>query len=105
MGKLRATTSFGLGGNASTESVFSKNHFSSSNKISPEVKQKIASMGLQRVAGNAYICESTQDFWKVTGNKVVRMTVDVVDNGESLASAPSNDPATFLAGILDDLTF
>jgi hypothetical protein len=103
--KLRASTSFGLGGSKTTESVFSKNHFSSETKLSTEVKSKIASMGLNRVAGNAYICESDKDFWQVKGNKVVRLVVDEVDTGQSLSAAPSNDPANFLAGILDDLTF
>jgi hypothetical protein len=105
MGKLTASTSFGLGSSKTTESVFSKNHFSSKEKLPPEVLQKIASMNLTRVAGNAYICESTKDFWKVQGNKVVRLVVDEVDNGESLAGASSNNPASFLADILGDLTF
>ena len=102
--KLRASTTFGLGGSKTTDTVFSKNHFSSE-ALPKEVSSKIASMGLTRVAGNAYICESTKDFWTVRGNKVVRLVIDEVDNGESLAPAPSNDPASFLAGILDDLSF
>jgi hypothetical protein len=105
MGKLTASTSFGLGGSRAAESVFSTNHFSSETKLSTEVRQKIASMGLNRVAGNVYECPSTKDFWKVQGNKVVRMVVDEVDNGEQLAAAPSNNPASFLADILGDLTF
>jgi hypothetical protein len=105
MGKLRAGSSFGLGGSATTSSVFSKNHFSSETKQPSEVKQKIASMGLNRVAGNVYECPSTKDFWKVQGTKVVRMATDEVDNGESLAAAPHDTPANFLASILDDLTF
>lgn len=104
MAKLRATASYGLGGQKSTDSVFSKNHFSST-AVSSEARKKIASMGLNRVAGNIYECPSTKDFWKVQGNKVVRLAVDEVDNGERLAAAPSNDPANFLASILDDLTF
>lgn len=105
MGKLRATASFGLGGTKTTETVFSKNHFSSKAKLPLEVRQKIASMGLNRVAGNIYECPSTQDFWKVQGNKVVRMATDEVDNGEKLQAAPSDTPANFLASILDDLSF
>ena len=102
--KLRAGTSFGLGGSKSTDSVFSKNHFSEA-KLSPEVRQKIASLGLIRVAGNQFVCESTKDFWAVKGNKVVRLVVDEVDNGESLQAAPSSNPASFLADILGDLSF
>lgn len=105
MGKLTASTSFGLGGSKTTESVFSKNHFSSEEKLSPEVRQKIASMGLYRVAGNSYICESTKDFWQVKGNKVIKLTLDEVDNGETLVAAPSDNPASFLADLLGDLTF
>jgi hypothetical protein len=105
MAKLQASTSFGLGGTSTTESVFSKNHFSSETTLSPEVRQKIASMGLNRVAGNAYICESTKDFWQVRGNKIIRLTIDEVDNGETLAAAPVDNPMNFLNGIMGDLTF
>jgi hypothetical protein len=105
MGKLRATTSFGLGGSKATETVFSKNHLASENKLTPEVRQKIASLGLNRVAGNIYECPSTKDFWAVQGNKVIRMATDEVDNGEKLQAAPSDTPASFLAAILDDLSF
>ena len=105
MGKLKAGSSFGLGGGKVTETVFSKNHYSSQTELPSGVRIKIASMGLNRVAGNVYECPSTKDFWKVQGNKVVRLTIDEVDNGESIAAAPSRDPANFLAHILDDLTF
>ena len=104
MAKLSAGTSFGLGGTKTTESVFSKNHFSSE-KISPEIRQKIASMNLQRVAGNVYESPSTKDFWQVKGNKVVRLVLEEVDNGESLAAAPRNNPAAYLSDILGDLSF
>jgi len=105
MAKLTATASFGLGGKPTTEAVFSKNHFSSETKLAPEVRQKIASMNLTRIAGNAYICESTKDFWQVNGNKIVRLSGEEVDNGERLQAAPTDNPASFLAGILDDLSF
>ena len=105
MGKLRATTSFGLGGSKATETVFSSNHFSSKTTLSPEVRQKIASMGLERVAGNIWEAPSTKDFWKVQGNKIVRISGDEVDNGESIAAAPSNAPMGFLSAMLDDLSF
>jgi hypothetical protein len=105
MGKLRASTTFGLGGQKSTDSVFSKNHLASESKLSPEVHQKIASLGLNRVAGNIYECPSSKDFWKVQGNKVVRMVAEEVDNSEKLAAAPADNPAMYLASILDDLSF
>jgi hypothetical protein len=104
MAKLQAAASFGLGGKPTTESVFSKNHFSSETKLSPEVRQKIASLSLQRVAGNCWECPSTHEFWAVKGNSVIRLVVDEVDNGESLAPASSNNPANYLADILGDLT-
>ncbi len=105
MGKLSAGTSFGLGGQKTASSVFSNNHFSSKTKLSTEVSQKIASMGLTRIAGNVWECPSTHDFWKVQGNKVVRMATDEVDNGERIAAAPSNEPMGFLSAMLDDLSF
>jgi hypothetical protein len=104
MGKLRAGNSFGLGGSSTTSSVFSKNHLSSE-QLPSETQKKIASMGLNRVAGNVYECPSTKDFWKVQGGKVVRMATEEVDNGERLAAAPHDNPSNFLASILDDLTF
>ena len=104
MGKLTASTSFGLGSSKTTERVFSNNHFSEA-KLSPEVKAKIASMGLTRVAGNAFICSADQEFWTVRGNKVIKLTLDEVDTGQSLAAAPTDNPASFLSELLGDLTF
>ena len=81
-----------------------KNHAAS--EPSAETKRKIASMGLFRVAGNVYECPSTQDFWQVTGGgKIVRLSGDEVDNGESIAAAPTDKPMEFLSSILDDLSF
>ena len=84
-----------------------RNHFASSTKISPEVQQKIASMGLLRVAGNVYECPSSQEFWQVTGGgKIVRLSGgDEVDNGESIPAAPSDRPGEYLTSILNDLEF
>lgn len=104
MGKLTANTSFGLGSSKATESVFSKNHFSST-ELSAEARSKIASLGLTRVAGNQFINMSTKEFWTVKGGRVVRLVVDEVDNGETLAAAPSDNPASFLNDLLGDLTF
>ena len=105
MGKLTASTSFGLGSSKTTDTVFPKNHFSSKEKLPPEVLQKVASMNLTRVAGNIWECPSTREFWKVNGGKIIRLTVDEVDNGESMAAAPPDNPASFLTDILGDLTF
>jgi hypothetical protein len=88
MRKLSSGISHGIGSSKSSKSLLSKNHFASAEPISPEIKSKIASMGLTRVAGNAYLCESTKDFWKVQGNKIVKLTSDEVDNGDKIAAAP-----------------
>jgi len=78
------------------------NRFSS---LSLETQSKIASMGLLRVAGNVYECPSTKDFWQVAGGKIMRLSGDVVDNGESIQAAPQDKPMEFLSSILDDLSF
>lgn len=82
-----------------------RNHYASSRPVSPATQQKIASMGLLRVAGNVYECPSTQDFWQVNGGKIMRLSGDEVDNGESIAAAPKDQPMEFLSSILDDLSF
>jgi hypothetical protein len=79
------------------------NHFAS--ELDTETKRKIASMGLFRVAGNVYECPSTADFWKVSDGKIMRLSGDEVDNGESIAAAPADKPMEFLSSILDDLSF
>jgi hypothetical protein len=81
-----------------------EHHFKTAS-ITPELRQKIEEMGLVRVAGNAYRCPSTRDFWAVKGGKVIRITVDEVDNGESIQAAPADTPGNFLSSILADLTF
>jgi hypothetical protein len=96
-------TSYGLG-HVESEDSPSPNHFKTA-AVTPELQEKLESMGLVRVAGNAYRCKSTKDFWKVDGNKVIRVTADEVDNGESIQAAPSDSPGNFLASILSDLTF
>ena len=104
MGRIKAASAHGLG-STKDSGIFSKNHYASSRPLSAEVKAKIASLSLQRVAGNVYECPSTADFWKVKGNAIVRLTVDEVDNGESIPAAPKNQPMAFLNSILDDLDF
>ncbi len=84
--------------------VIRRNHFSNATSVSLDVRTKIASMGLERVAGNVYACPSKQDFWTVKGNKIIKLVVDEVDDGSSIAAAPSNDPMDFLTSVLDDLT-
>ena len=97
MGKLRGGSGFGLGAQKSADSGdFTVNHFISSAPLPLAVKAKIASMGLERVAGNVYTCPSSQDFWTVKGGKIKKLTGDEVDNGESIKSAPKNDPMGFM---------
>jgi hypothetical protein len=107
MGRVKNATAAGIGYRRDAESaVYSKNHFASAIPVLPETQQKIASMGLMRVAGNVYECPSTQDFWQVTGGgKIMRLSGDEVDNGESIPAAPEDKPMEFLSSILDDLEF
>jgi hypothetical protein len=102
MGKLRSATSFGLGAQKSADGgVFSANHFVSSVPLPPEVKAKIASMGLERVAGNAYECKSDRSFWEVKNGKIMKLVGDEVDAGQSIQAAPKNDPMGFMGSIMD----
>jgi hypothetical protein len=107
MGKLRYAAAAGVGHRQDSESSITfKNHFASATPIPDSTRRKIASMGLQRVAGNVYECPSTQDFWQVAGGKIMRLSGgDEVDNGESIAAAPKDQPLQFLESILDDLSF
>jgi hypothetical protein len=84
--------------------VIHRNHFSSETKISPEVQSKIARLGLERVAGNTWACPSRNEFWQVRGNKIIKLVVDEVDDGSSIAPAPKNDAMGFLEDVLQDLT-
>ena len=84
----------------------SSNHFASHKTLPAETQKKIASLGLQRVAGNIYECPSTKDFWKVTsGGGIARLTAEEVDNHERLAAAPPSAPSDFLSEILGSLDF
>jgi len=102
MSKLRATVSHGVGSSI-TKDVF-RNHYVEAN-VPSEVKAKIASMGLERVAGNMFICESSQDFWTVKNGAIVRLVGGEVDNGEKLSAAPEESPMNFLNAIMSDLEF
>lgn len=104
MRKIYPKTAYGLGAEKS-ESIFSKNHFASTASYPPEVQQTIANWGLTRVAGNAYLCPSSKEFWAVKGGKIIRLVGEEVNNGESIPGAPEDKPAAFLAEIMDDLTF
>lgn len=67
--------------------------------------RKAASMGLIRVAGNMFECPSSKDLWKVSGDKVIRISGSEVDNNENLKPANEDDPKSFLASILAELEF
>lgn len=62
-----------------------------------------AAMGLVRIAGNVFECPSSQDFWKVNGSKVIRLSSSEVDNGESLKPANASNPSRYLKDILAEL--
>jgi|SRR5208282_1255793 len=105
MGKIRAASGFGLGAGKSSDSgIFSVNHFITAS-VPPETQKKIASMGLERVAGNIYECPSTRDFWKVKGNSIVKLVGDEVDNGEHIKAAPDENPMGFLGSVMGDIEF
>jgi hypothetical protein len=82
----------------------SNNHFKGA-ALAQKVAREIQAKGLRRVAGNVYICKSTQDFWNVVDGKIVRLTKTEVDNGENLRAAPRRNPNGFMDQILNDLTF
>jgi hypothetical protein len=68
--------------------------------------RKIASaLGLVKVAENLYECPSSKDLWRVEGNKVIRLSSEEVDNGESMKAADPNAPDLFLAKVLEELEF
>lgn len=85
--------------------IFSKNHFASATMIPREVQHYIDQFSMHRIAGNVYECPSTKDFWKVNGNRIVKLVGSEVNAGESIPAAPDDKPAAFLANILDDLEF
>lgn len=107
MKKVYPIVAFGLGGGSEEESSLSKNHFAGTESYSDDIKQKIASWGLTRVAGNTYVCPSTADFWAVTGGKIVKLVGknNVVDNHESIPAASDKDPQKSVYAFLDDITF
>lgn len=109
MGILRQQAKqHGLGGKRHREELAapSQNHLASEATLPKSVKAKVASMGLNRVAGNVYESPSTRDFWKVKGNDIVRLTKgSTVDNGEKIVAADPAAPQSFLDEILGDLTF
>src|SRR5574337_490357 len=105
MSKIHPKIAHGLGAETAKTEMFSKNHFASATKIPQEVQHYIDRFSMHRVAGNVYECPSTKDFWKVQGNKIIKLVGNEVNNGESIAAAPEDKPAAFLANILDDLSF
>lgn len=108
MGILRhQTQTHGLGSKRHVEelSAPSKNHMASEAALPKQVKSKIASMNLQRVAGNVYECSADRTFWEVKEGKINRMVKGVVDTGQRIVAAPADAPANFLDEILGDLQF
>lgn len=105
MRKVYPKSAHGIAGADASEALFSRNHFASSAAIPRNVQERIDQEMMRRVAGNVYECPSTKDFWKVQGNKIVKLVGSEVSNGESIPAAPEDKPAAFLAHILDDLEF
>src|ERR1700674_2540527 len=103
--KIYPKIAYGVKGEKPNESIFSKNHFASMMAIPRDVQFSIDEYMMRRVAGNVYECPSTKDFWKVQGNKIVKLVGNEVNQGESIPAAPEDRPAAFIANILDDLEF
>jgi hypothetical protein len=104
MRKIYSKTAAGVGVRKE-ENIFQKNHFASASPIPQDVQRYIDQFSMHRIAGNVYECPSTKDFWKVQGNKIVKLVGNEVNAGESIPAAPDDKPAAFLANILDDLEF
>ena len=105
MAKIHGKVAHGLGGDKNETKIFTKNHFASTAPMARNVTAFLEEYAMTRVAGNVYECPSTKDFWKVQGNKIVKLVGNEVNNGESIPAAPDDKPAAFLAHILDDLEF
>lgn len=105
MRKIHYKSAHGIGSDEIEELTFGKNHFASATPIPAEVQRYIDQFSMHRIAGNVYECPSTKDFWKVQGNKIIKLVGSEVNNGESIPGAPNDKPQAFLAGILDDLEF
>jgi hypothetical protein len=104
MAKFHHSASHGLGSREEQSiELPSKNHIKTAS-ISPSAMRKVADLGLQRVAGNAWLCPSTKDLWRINGDKVIRITLEEVDNGEEIVAEHSENPSMFLADVLADLT-
>jgi hypothetical protein len=85
--------------------VPSPNHFNTA-KVPGKTASQIKQAGLQRVAGNVFICPSTQAFWKLQDDgKLLRITTTEVDLGDQIAPAPAADPEAYLNSALADLEF
>jgi hypothetical protein len=102
MSHMRA---FGVGSSreASQIATPSNNHakVAGITKIAAEAKAR----GFRRVAGNTFICESTKDFWGVKGDKLVRLTIQEVDNGERIDPGPVDRPQNFMNEVLGEIEF
>lgn len=90
---------------ATTKSIFSKNHFASAVPYPANIQNQITSWGLSRVAGNVYECPSDRSFWAVKDGKIKKLVGNEVDNGESITAAPDDRPQAFIDNIMSDLEF
>ncbi len=104
MRKVYPKTAHGLG-SEKTDPIFSKNHYARSVAYPADIQAFLQQFDMHRIAGNVFECPSTKDFWKVNGNKIIKLVGAEVDNGESIPGTPEDKPQAFLANILDDLEF
>jgi len=78
----------------------SANHFKEAS-LTPVLRKQIKTAGLRRVAGSVYVLPSKNEFWKVRGGSIIRLTKTVeVDDGESFPG-----DSNFLTDALNELSF
>lgn len=75
----------------------------SATSIPEDVLKTAKNMGLVRLAGNIFSKPASKDFWKVDGDKIVRLVSSEVDLGETLEPTSTDDPEGHIASLLADL--
>jgi hypothetical protein len=102
--KFNKTATAVMGSRLQPESVPPSNFFRQAS-ITPSLAKEIKAKGLVRVAGNHLTCVSTKDFWAIKGGKLVRISKQEVDNGDTLAPADVHSLRGSAHNFLDDFTF
>ena len=72
-------------------------------EVPPSMLKIAKGMGLIRLAGNVFSKPASKDFWKVDGDKIVRLVSSEVDLDESLEPTSTDDPEGHIASLLAEL--